>query len=117
MNNKRAVFDLFLVSVLTLFVELVFIRWAASEVRMLAFYKNFALIAAFLGIGLGFAYRQRSPDKRLFERYFFPFLAISVILLLFFGRTALSKHSAGCAILCHPNAPFFSDHGTLHPSW
>jgi hypothetical protein len=91
MNNKRAVFDLFLVSVLTLFVELVFIRWAASEVRMLAFYKNFALIAAFLGIGLGFAYRQRSPDKRLFERYFFPLLAISVILLLFFGRTALSE--------------------------
>ncbi len=90
MNNKRAVFELFLVSALTLFVELIFIRWAASEVRMLAFYKNFALIAAFLGIGLGFAYRQRSPNKRLFERYFFPLLTASVILLLLFGRTSLS---------------------------
>ena len=89
MNNKRAVVDLFVVSALTLFVELVFIRWAASEVRMLAFYKNFALIAAFLGIGLGFAYRQRSPNKQLFERYFFPLLTASVILLLIFGRTAL----------------------------
>ena len=89
MNNKRAVIDLFVVSALTLFVELVFIRWAASEVRMLAFYKNFALIAAFLGIGLGFAYRQRSPNKQLFERYFFPLLTASVILLLLFGRTSL----------------------------
>jgi len=74
MNNKRAAIDLFLVSALSLFVELVFIRWAASEVRMLAFYKNFALIAAFLGIGLGFTYRQRSPNKQLFERYFFSLL-------------------------------------------
>jgi hypothetical protein len=90
MKNKRLIFDLFLVSALTLFTELVFIRWAASEVRMLAFYKNFALIAAFLGIGLGFAYRQRAPKQRLFERYFFPFLTASVILILLFGRTSLS---------------------------
>lgn len=91
MNNKRAAFDLFLVSALTLFVELVFIRWAASEVRMLAFYKNFALIAAFLGIGLGFAFRRRSPEKPLFERYFFPLLTAAVLLILIFGRTNLTE--------------------------
>lgn len=91
MKNKRAVFDLFLVSALSLFVELVFIRWAASEVRMLAFYKNFALIAAFLGMGLGFAFRRRSASKHLFEHYFFPLLTASVILILFFGRTPLNE--------------------------
>lgn len=89
MKNKKAMFDLFLVSALSLFVELVFIRWAASELRMLAFYKNFALIAAFLGLGLGFAYRRRSPDGQLFEKYFFPLLTASVLLLLIFGRTSL----------------------------
>lgn len=91
MNNRRAVFDLFLVSALSLFVELVFIRWAASEVRMLAFYKNFALIAAFLGLGLGFAYKRRTANKPLFERYFFPLLTASVILILLFGRTPLNE--------------------------
>ena len=63
MKDRHAVFDLFLVSALGLFVELVFIRWAASELRMLAFYKNFALIAAFLGLGLGFVLKKYAALK------------------------------------------------------
>jgi SAM-dependent methyltransferase len=91
MKNRRAIIDLFLISALGLFVELIFIRWAASELRILAFYKNFALIAAFLGLGLGFAYKRRSSDHQLFERFFFPVLAASVLLVLILGRTALSE--------------------------
>ena len=91
MRNRRAVFDLFLVSALGLFVELIFIRWVASELRVLAFYKNFALIAAFLGLGLGFAARRNGPTKGWFERYFFPLLAVSVVVVLALGRTPLSE--------------------------
>lgn len=91
MNNRRPAFDLFLVSALGLFVELIFIRWAASELRLLAFYKNFALIAAFLGLGLGFAIRRRQPPPRLFERYHFLLLAAAVIGILLLGRTPLSE--------------------------
>ncbi|MBN1148578.1 MAG: hypothetical protein JXA78_15065, partial [Anaerolineales bacterium] len=91
MNERRGIFDLFLVSALGLFVELVFIRWAASELRVLAFYKNFALIAAFLGLGLGFAIRRRAPRQDIFQRYYFPLLAASVILILLLGRTPLSE--------------------------
>jgi hypothetical protein len=91
MDKRRSAFDLFLISALGLFVELIFIRWAASELRVLAFYKNFALIAAFLGLGLGFAIRRRDTDTRLFERYYFPLLAASVILILLLGRTPLSE--------------------------
>jgi hypothetical protein len=54
---------------------------------MLAFYKNCAFIVTFIGIGSGFAYQQRSPNNHLFELFFI--LTASVILLLFFCRTAL----------------------------
>ena len=71
MSNRRAAFDLFLISALGLFVELVFIRWVASELRVLAFYKNIALIGAFLGLGLGFALHHRVPGRDYFTRFYF----------------------------------------------
>lgn len=91
MNKRRAVVDLFLVSALGLYIELIFIRWAASELRLLAFYKNFALIAAFLGLGLGFALRRRADAPMLFEKYQFPLLAAAVLGILLLGRTPLSE--------------------------
>src|SRR5438093_10299350 len=40
-------------SLLSLFLELLMIRWISSEVRNFAYFKNFVLIACFLGFGLG----------------------------------------------------------------
>lgn len=45
--------SLALVSVLSLFLELLMIRWISSEIRIFAYFKNFVLIACFLGFGLG----------------------------------------------------------------
>ncbi len=45
--------QLALVSCLGLFLEMLVIRWASSEVRVFAYFKNFVLIACFLGFGLG----------------------------------------------------------------
>ncbi len=42
-----------LVSVLGLFLEVLMIRWVSSEIRIFAYFKNFVLIACFLGFGLG----------------------------------------------------------------
>jgi hypothetical protein len=42
-----------LVSVVGLFLELLMIRWVSSEVQIFAYFKNFVLIACFLGFGLG----------------------------------------------------------------
>ena len=42
-----------LVSVLGLFLELLMIRWVSSEIQVFAYFKNFVLIACFLGFGLG----------------------------------------------------------------
>jgi SAM-dependent methyltransferase len=45
--------SLALVSLISLFLELLLIRWISSEIRVFAFFKSLALIAAFLGFGLG----------------------------------------------------------------
>ncbi|HYM13147.1 MAG TPA: methyltransferase domain-containing protein, partial [Bryobacterales bacterium] len=42
-----------LVSLLGLFLEMLMIRWVSAEIRIFAYFKNFVLIACFLGFGLG----------------------------------------------------------------
>lgn len=42
-----------LVSLLGLFLEMLIIRWVSSEIRIFAYFKNFVLIACFLGFGMG----------------------------------------------------------------
>ncbi len=45
---------------LSLFLELVIIRWQASVFEFFAYYKNFSLLACFAGLGLGYAISHRS---------------------------------------------------------
>jgi len=45
--------NLALWSLSSLFMELLMIRWISSEIRIFAYFKNFVLIACFLGFGLG----------------------------------------------------------------
>ena len=42
-----------LASIAGLFLELLLIRWISSEIHVFAYFKNFVLIACFLGFGLG----------------------------------------------------------------
>lgn len=44
---------IFAISALILFVEMLLIRWIATEVRIFAYLQNGILVAAFLGLGLG----------------------------------------------------------------
>ena len=52
--------QLALVSAFGLFLELLMIRWISSEISIFAYFKNFVLIACFLGFGLG-CYGARRP--------------------------------------------------------
>src|SRR5690349_17989404 len=53
--------DLFLVSFLILFLELICIRWFAATVVFLTFFTNIVLLAAFVGMSVGcLAARRRS---------------------------------------------------------
>ena len=45
--------DLFLISLLTLFLELTCIRWFPSHVLFLTFFTNTVLLACILGISVG----------------------------------------------------------------
>ncbi len=69
-RRRRLTWELFLVSFLALYAELVVIRWLASEIRVFAYFKNLPLMASFLGLGLGCA-RWRT-HRRLFP--WFPLL-------------------------------------------
>ena len=44
---------IFLISVLGLYVELLFIRWVGTEIRIFAYLQNTILVVCFLGLGLG----------------------------------------------------------------
>jgi spermidine synthase len=50
---------LFWVSFAALYVEIMMIRWIGTEVRVFAFFQNLALIACFLGFGLGCYWSSR----------------------------------------------------------
>jgi spermidine synthase len=52
--------QLVLVSFLSMFAEMLMIRWVSSEIRIFAYFKNFVLVACFLGFGRG-CYLSRRP--------------------------------------------------------
>ncbi len=54
--------DLFLVSVLALYLEMTFIRWFPSTVQVMAYFINVVLLAAFVGLGLGCLAGERMRD-------------------------------------------------------
>ena len=57
--EARPRWSLFFLSAIALFVELALIRWLSAEVRIYAYFKNFILIACFLGFGVGFYHSAR----------------------------------------------------------
>jgi spermidine synthase len=66
-----------LVSVLSLFLEMMMIRWISSEIRVFAYFKNLVLVACFLGFGLGcYLCRRRIQLLAMIA----PILVLTVIL-------------------------------------
>src|SRR5512138_1933389 len=74
---------LFLCGAAMLFWELVLIRWTGACVRVVAYYTNFVLIAAFFGLGLG-ALCARFEFR--LQRLVLPLLAVCVVAGVALGR-------------------------------
>lgn len=55
-------FELFLASVLFLFLELAFIRWFPAQVLFLTFFTNTVLLASFIGLSVGCLLARRNQD-------------------------------------------------------
>ncbi len=69
--------QLVLISLLSLFVEMLMIRWVSSEIRIFAYFKNFVLVACFLGFGLGcYLCRRRVQLMAMLT----PLLLLTIIL-------------------------------------
>src|SRR5579862_1764416 len=60
--STGARFDLVLISILLLFLELACIRWFPSHVLFLTFFTNTVLLACFLGMSLGCLAAGRSRN-------------------------------------------------------
>jgi SAM-dependent methyltransferase len=73
---------IFLSSFLVLFLEVALIRWLPAQIRLLSYFSNFILLAAFLGIGIG-ALLGRSR-RSLFGWY--PLLQLAVVAVVYFFR-------------------------------
>jgi len=77
--RRRRGLELFCLSFLALFVELMMIRWAPAVVRLIAYYANLILISSFLGLGVGAILGQKR--KSLFG-WLPVLLLINVVWLL-----------------------------------
>jgi hypothetical protein len=73
---------------LSLFLELAIIRWQSAVFPFLAFYKNFSLIACFLGLGLGYA---RATRDRI------PLVIVLPLLTWQFGFMTVVRYVQGVA--------------------
>ena len=88
MNTKKPTLilkwlPLFVISSLSLFVELAVIRWLSGEVSLFSYFKNLPLLAAFLGLSIGFALVGKGRD---YQRAFIPLLGMFVAVVIITNR-------------------------------
>jgi len=76
--DRSAGMRLFALSFLSLFLELMVIRWVPGSVRLVAYYVNLMLISSFLGIGLG---AMLAGSRANLVRWFPSLLAANVLFL------------------------------------
>lgn len=81
MIATRPARDLFLISALVLFLELVCIRWFPAHVMFLSFFTNTMLLASFIGMSVGCLLARRPTNHIAFTPYLL-LLAISTGSLL-----------------------------------
>jgi spermidine synthase len=78
-NIPKNAVNLFLISFLTLYFEILFIRWIPSSIQIIAFFTNIVLIAAFLGLGIGCLL----SEFKFKLMNLFPFLLLVIVLVVF----------------------------------
>lgn len=82
--------QLFLISMLSLFLELLLIRYMGTEILLFQYFKNLTLMAAFLGLGLGLLWHNSKHNFGLFSSLSFLALALVLIGALQMGLTFMT---------------------------
>ena len=86
--EKQTIIGLILISFLGLFFEVMLIRWIGTQVRLLAYFKNFVLISCFLGMGVGFAMAGR---RFSLVPIILPLLSVYALIVALGGRFGLFR--------------------------
>jgi len=89
---RKSCVYLFLISFVSLFLELLFIRWIPDSVHIISFFGNFMLLAIFLGLGIGLAIplRDSQPDnliRRILSNLFILSFVTALAGIFRFGVT------------------------------
>ncbi len=79
--DRKSVIELACICFLSLFLELMVIRWLSSEIRTFAYFKNVPLMACLFGLGVGLAL---SKSRRDWQKWF-PFALLVVVSLICFA--------------------------------
>jgi spermidine synthase len=85
-QTKEKIRLIVLVTMVSLLLELIMIRWLASVFPVFSFFKNFTLLACFLGLGAGYAVADKQPCA--------PALVLPM-LALFVGVITLLRYDVG----------------------
>jgi SAM-dependent methyltransferase len=93
LNAKYADAAILFSAALSLFVELAIIRWQSSVLPFFAFYKNFSLLACFVGLGLGYA---------LATRHRIPLVIVLPLLAWQFSFMTIVRYVPGRALTIIP---------------
>ena len=110
-DTRHICLQLLAVSFVTLFLELMIIRWVPANVRLIAYYANLMLISSFLGIGLGALVKGRGLN--LF-RVFPWILLIDIVFLIICRKITLPGFSLGFRFLSVPPNDYQFNGGYLH---
>lgn len=99
---------LFVVSLLSLFLELFVIRWLATEIRIFAYFKNMALMSAFLGLSLGFLWCNHKRDLFKYAPMILLYLSGILVSALVLGITHMSFVTASNNVMMFGNFEDFT---------
>jgi predicted RNA methylase len=96
MNLSKDHLTLFLISFLSLYFEMIFIRWTPAEVKVLAYFTNFILIASVFGLGLGCLMAKRKWNTLSLLP---PYFLATVFVVFFFKRIKIGLPSGDTLLL------------------
>jgi spermidine synthase len=81
---------IFLISVLGLFIETLFIRWIGTEIRIFAYLQNTILVVCFIGLGIGMFTASRPIA---FKHSLIPLTILLILMAMPVTRSALGNIS------------------------
>jgi spermidine synthase len=112
-DNRKAAIELTAISFLSLFLELALIRFINSNVQVVAYFNNFLVLSAFLGLGFGSILSDRKYGKEydlflLFPVIFALTIASIKVLGIFGTRADLAENVIWVGTdIASPNLPAY----------